>query len=108
MVSSLRHAQEQASDVATTQIAMARQWVAGVAIDWNGLHAGERRRRVALPGYPFERQRYWVSPDKYSRTQTKRALAQVERPFSTWFQAPSWKRSQLAATGRPLDRVAGA
>ena len=25
-----------------------------------GFHAGERRRRVPLPTYPFERQRYWI------------------------------------------------
>jgi len=46
--------------------AVARLWLAGVTIDWRGLHeAGDgqsRRRRVPLPTYPFERQRYWVEP----------------------------------------------
>ncbi len=36
-----------------------RLWMAGAAIDWPALH-GERRRRVPLPTYPFERQRHWV------------------------------------------------
>jgi acyl transferase domain-containing protein len=39
---------------------LGRLWQAGVTVDWPGFHQGERRRRVLLPTYPFERQRYWV------------------------------------------------
>jgi amino acid adenylation domain-containing protein len=35
-------------------------WSRGVAIDWRGLAPDERARRVPLPTYPFERQRYWT------------------------------------------------
>ena len=31
-------------------------------MDWPALHAGARRLRVALPTYPFQRERYWVEP----------------------------------------------
>jgi acyl transferase domain-containing protein len=44
-------------------------WLAGGEIDWQKFHANERRHRVALPTYPFERQRYWLAayrPDKTS------------------------------------------
>ena len=37
-------------------------WLSGLLIDWAALHAGERRRRVPLPTYPFERKRYWIEP----------------------------------------------
>jgi phthiocerol/phenolphthiocerol synthesis type-I polyketide synthase E len=40
--------------------ALARLWVAGVPVDWVAYHAGERRARVKLPTYPFQRERYWV------------------------------------------------
>ena len=33
----------------------------GVTIDWHGVSGGQRRRPIALPTYPFERQRYWIS-----------------------------------------------
>jgi amino acid adenylation domain-containing protein/non-ribosomal peptide synthase protein (TIGR01720 family) len=39
---------------------LARLWLAGVRVDWVGFHARERRRRVALPTYPFERRRHWI------------------------------------------------
>jgi acyl transferase domain-containing protein len=41
-------------------------WLVGAAMDWNKFHAGDRRRRVPLPTYPFERQRYWIEPERQS------------------------------------------
>ncbi len=32
------------------------------AVDWAGVHAGKGHRTATLPTYPFNRQRYWVSP----------------------------------------------
>ena len=40
--------------------ALGRLWVAGVPIDWRKMSLGQVRRRVSLPGYPFERQRYFA------------------------------------------------
>ncbi len=39
---------------------LAALWVAGVEIDWELLYAGPRPRRIALPGYPFLEERYWL------------------------------------------------
>jgi myxalamid-type polyketide synthase MxaB len=39
-------------------------YVQGVAIDWQGLDQGYQRRKVTLPTYPFQRQRYWVAATK--------------------------------------------
>jgi glutamate-1-semialdehyde-2,1-aminomutase len=35
-------------------------FVHGLRPDWQGFEQGLARRRVALPTYPFERQRYWI------------------------------------------------
>ncbi|MEU3448207.1 beta-ketoacyl synthase N-terminal-like domain-containing protein [Streptomyces thermolilacinus] len=32
------------------------------AVDWAGVHADKGHRTITLPTYPFNRQRYWVSP----------------------------------------------
>jgi len=40
---------------------LARLWLHGGSPDWRAFHAGERRRRVPLPTYPFERRRYWLT-----------------------------------------------
>jgi acyl transferase domain-containing protein len=44
--------------------ALARLWLEGVGVKWEELWRGERRRRVQLPTYPFERIRCWVDPDR--------------------------------------------
>ncbi|MCU0681992.1 MAG: acyltransferase domain-containing protein [Polyangiaceae bacterium] len=42
--------------------ALGRLWQAGAAVDWGGFARAERRKRVPLPTYPFERRRYWIDP----------------------------------------------
>ena len=39
----------------------------GAPIDWAAFDRGYGRRRVVLPSYPFERQRYWVAPSRTVR-----------------------------------------
>jgi myxalamid-type polyketide synthase MxaB len=43
-------------------------YVAGAEIDWAGFDRPYARRRVALPTYPFERQRYWVEDRRPTET----------------------------------------
>ena len=59
---SLRHPNASHSDAAFLLTTLGKLWLAGVKIDWSEFHAGEQRRRVPLPTYPFERQRYWIEP----------------------------------------------
>jgi amino acid adenylation domain-containing protein len=35
-------------------------WAGGLQPKWEALHSGERRRRISLPTYPFERKRFWL------------------------------------------------
>jgi phthiocerol/phenolphthiocerol synthesis type-I polyketide synthase E len=48
-VSSLPHARDPEPDGATLLIALGRLWLAGVEPDWEAVHRGDRRRRLALP-----------------------------------------------------------
>ncbi|GAB4192313.1 MAG: hypothetical protein OHK0022_06400 [Roseiflexaceae bacterium] len=61
-VNSLRHPSETGPDNAFLLKAAGRVWAAGYPIDWASLRGKGRRQRVALPTYPFDRQRYWVEP----------------------------------------------
>ncbi|MFN6570005.1 beta-ketoacyl synthase N-terminal-like domain-containing protein [Dendronalium sp. ChiSLP03b] len=61
-LASLRHPQDQQSDVACLQNTLGQLWLAGVQIDWSGLYTDEHRQRLSLPTYPFEGQRYWIEP----------------------------------------------
>ncbi|MGW0880268.1 SDR family NAD(P)-dependent oxidoreductase [Streptomyces sp. NPDC002671] len=64
-------------------------WSAGALVDWAAFHEGEHRSTVRLPGYAFQRRRYWVEPD---RRTTDRAKAPVAASPADWFAGPGWKR----------------
>jgi acyl transferase domain-containing protein len=61
---SLRHAHDQGSEMAFLLDTLGQLWLAGVQVDWSGFSARQRRQRTPLPTYPFERQRYWIEPQK--------------------------------------------
>jgi acyl transferase domain-containing protein/SAM-dependent methyltransferase len=42
---------------------LAGLYARGVAVDWSAYQAGRGVRRVSLPTYPFERQRYWIKTE---------------------------------------------
>ena len=46
----------------TLEDAVAALWSAGAEVDWEKYFGSERRLRVPLPTYPFERKLYWVEP----------------------------------------------
>lgn len=47
-------------DWAALSDAAARLYAAGRDIDWEEFHRGNGHDRLVLPGYPFERRRYWL------------------------------------------------
>src|SRR6185503_1256245 len=56
-------------------------------------HQGERRRRVPLPTYPFERQRYWIDREPESGSGRSAGAPEEEDDAGTRFHLPSWRRS---------------
>lgn len=55
---------------------LATLYTRGAAIDWRAFDESYQRTKVALPRYPFQRQRYWlaVQPKPTARTQTPAPL----------------------------------
>ncbi len=47
--------------------AVAGAYEAGLTLAFDGLFAGEERRRIELPGYPFQRARHWVDAPRRRR-----------------------------------------
>jgi phthiocerol/phenolphthiocerol synthesis type-I polyketide synthase E len=101
VLSSLRRADEHEPDEAAMLTTLGRMWLANVNVDWAKLSDGERRRRVSLPTYPFERKRFWVEP-QMNADALRKSLLRKDPEIANWFYAPSWRRSVLpAANGKP-------
>ncbi|HZF07644.1 MAG TPA: condensation domain-containing protein, partial [Thermoanaerobaculia bacterium] len=60
VVAAMRQPKDTSSDLAALLGALGRLWVAGARVDWPAFYAGQGRRRVPLPTYPFERRRHWI------------------------------------------------
>ncbi len=102
LLPSLRQAQTNKSDVEFILETLGRLWLAGVPVKWEGFYAHERRRRVPLPTYPFERQRYWMEAQKqpHSDSAQSRPVHKMS-DIADWFYVPSWKQTPpLAAKVR--------
>jgi acyl transferase domain-containing protein/acyl carrier protein len=106
---SLRYTYDQQSDLSFLLNTLGQLWLSGVPIDWSGFYINERRHRVPLPTYPFERQRYWIEPQKPSNPVNSGASnsPQKKLDITEWFHIPSWKRTvppELLESGKWGDR----
>ncbi|MBE7384658.1 MAG: SDR family NAD(P)-dependent oxidoreductase [Leptolyngbya sp. SIO1E4] len=96
VLSCIRHPQEADSDVAFLLKTVGQSWLAGVDIDWSGFYAHQRRHRLPLPTYPFERQRYWIDPPKVEegdRSPSDSVSLEKKSDIADWFYVPAWKQS---------------
>lgn len=98
LVSSLRSLQELQSDEAFLMNTIGQLWLNGVKVDWKAFSGNERRQRIELPTYPFERQKYWIGASDKPLGANGSTDAQ-ERDISEWFYTPAWKREM--PTRRP-------
>lgn len=93
VLSSLRHPQEMQADDVFLYHTVGQLWLAGIRPDWAQLHQGARRRRVELPTYPFERERYWIDGPSDDEVLPQQQTLFKRSDRSRWFYLPSWKRS---------------
>ena len=114
----------QYSDSALMAWTAGQLWLGGGKLDWEGYHRDARRRRLVLPTYPFERQRYWLGPletsprpeldvqsNGASRTVEPEMLREVTaepapprattRDIGAWTYAPTWKPAVNPASAPP-------
>jgi acyl transferase domain-containing protein len=85
---------DQRSDLEAALETLGRLWLAGARIDSISFYASEKRSRIPLPTYPFERQRLWIDP----RSQPVARIVSEENGLqrshlSEWFYIPSWKKT---------------
>ena len=53
----------QKSDAESMSEMLAALYLAGHNVNWTAVHADSSWRRIPLPTYPFQRQRYWIDDD---------------------------------------------
>jgi len=84
---------EEGREVESAMGALGEVWVNGVEVDWEEGYEKEKRMRVELPSYPFERERYWVERRNTAEASHREQGTGQRREIEDWFYAPVWRRS---------------
>ena len=82
---------------------LARLYVLGAPVDWRAFDQPWARRRVVIPTYPFERQRYWVAPQP-SR-QAHPVAAPGEHPLLATTIASPFAPDRIFETSLSVDAL---
>src|SRR5215213_2955956 len=96
VLTSLSHSEGPRADLVPLQNCLGKLWLAGLNVSWHQYFAGEHRRRISLPTYPFERRSYWIDPAKQTAGAARTALHKNPN-LSEWFYTPAWKTSVMPA-----------
>ncbi|MEZ5979128.1 MAG: SDR family NAD(P)-dependent oxidoreductase [Planctomycetota bacterium] len=95
---SLRHADEDVRDDAALATAEARLWTCGAVADAARFFEGERRLRVSLPTYAFQKRRFWIDADPVVETAVVGRITDPERFYSKL----AFERAPLGDVDRDL------
>jgi acyl transferase domain-containing protein/acyl carrier protein len=92
--------------------ALARMWTLGTEVNWSPLTATGPRERVPLPGYPYQRERYWTEQASASGPvtgapahETKEAEGRAAFRLPTWVEAAPARRHDTDVRDRPRPLV---
>jgi phthiocerol/phenolphthiocerol synthesis type-I polyketide synthase E len=112
--SSLGGPHRRGDDIRSFLEAAARIWETGWNLRWDELPGRATwHRKIALPTYPFERERYWVERTQAMGMTTSSEMDSLpdkaipEKPIekrhdvSSWFYLPTWQRTPAAQVGSP-------
>ncbi|HEY3884615.1 MAG TPA: SDR family NAD(P)-dependent oxidoreductase, partial [Vicinamibacterales bacterium] len=91
-VASVRHEYDRGSDASFILQSVGKLWCAGLDVHRAHARAGESHRKIPLPTYPFERQEYWLRPERDASPLVNDRNVSPST-IDDWFYAPSWERA---------------
>jgi len=95
-VNLVRHPNEEIDDRYYLIEKIGQIWLYGLPVDWQAYYGEEKRCRLHLPTYPFQRQRYWIegNPAAMIRKGMQGRFAPgAKSDISDWFYIPFWRKS---------------
>lgn len=96
LVNLVRHPNEKVSDIYYMVSAIGDLWLYGKKIDFRSYHSSQKRSKISLPTYSFDRQSYWP---EYTFSYGSQVPSTINRSNSKdvnindWLYLPNWKRS---------------
>lgn len=101
-VHTLRPPDDTTDDSTTLLTALGRLWAMGGAFPEHVAYTAGQRRRVSLPTYAFQEQRYFIEAQEADRRTAHESLMVERAPMEQWFWEPVWN---LKSIDEPVDGV---
>jgi NAD(P)-dependent dehydrogenase (short-subunit alcohol dehydrogenase family)/acyl carrier protein len=101
----VRHPKQEEPDDRFLLNKISRLWLCGVKIDWAGFYSAEKRHRISLPTYSFERLHYPIAGDPFklgAEMLSKRPRLEKRKEITGWFYVPLWEKSILSSP-KPVE-----
>jgi acyl transferase domain-containing protein len=86
--------------------ALGNLWSEGAEVNWRCYYKDEKRRRIPLPTYPFERRSYWPNAGEAAASIVSTPSLTVKDAPENWLYASTWKRAPLARSIRLEEHLA--
>ncbi|MHA6346813.1 type I polyketide synthase [Roseivivax sp. CAU 1761] len=90
VLASLRHPDDAVPDDRHFLECLGRLWALGAAVDWDQVWGEGRRQRVVLPGYAFQRARYFLEPQAAAAPEAEEFLTRSD-DIAEWGWVPVWR-----------------
>jgi len=104
VLASLPPPEKGGSDERVLMAALGRLWLAGVPVDLTSGDREGRPRRVPLPTYPFERQRYWIERAPLAAASTPAATTPTNSADADGgLYVPAWRAAPSVTITRPAS-----
>lgn len=91
-VRTMRAETEKLNDNEFLAAAFGNLWMVGGTISWDDFYKNEQRKRISIPGYPFEREAYAIDFSKVHHSAIQKTNVRAT-DTEKWYSVPVWKRS---------------
>jgi acyl transferase domain-containing protein/acyl carrier protein len=90
VLSSLRHPDQDMADDAYFLSVIGRLWACGVEADWGQIWGEAKRQRLPLPGYAFQRKRYFIEPGTAAVSEAAPSALMRQEDMADWGWRAKW------------------
>lgn len=108
VVDLIKHPKRNVSDLNYLFNKVSWLWVLGVKVNWQDFYSFEKRKRIPLPTYPYEKHN--LGSKIFKQVNVSKIIGQAadgkftdNSTLDRWFYIPSWKRSLLTQSELQSD-----
>lgn len=85
---------------------LCKLWLSGSEINWDLFYENKLIRRISLPTYPFEKQKYWIEGNPFNMNViNKPGRIEKNTDMSQWFYVPVFVQSPLNCVTPESEKI---